>query len=257
MDKRKQTKPVNWGCSAIIIEQRTQALQFAYVVDIGISADRTLLIVDEDSQELLIVDKSTGEVIDRYDDCKIRQQRQYEKNSRRISAQLNRKAVLDRWRDAASLRSLEDVRSEKDLTSLCGDFDHYRKKVTPQGVDLLHSIDCQLSKKAKNLASMLILNGLTLMNYAIVTNDDLQRFIGDQSGNYSRHLKELEDINFCRVRNISKRLKLVIINPVYGYRGLLDDNDCIKVSALRKYYNRSELASVVRKVYEDGALEAA
>ena len=238
-DKVTEHSTVNRERYILIVEQPTQATEIAYVVD-----------------------TNTGEMIgvyghDRDHDGKPKPERGFKRDSRKLSGQRKKQAELDRWRENRRINSIKDVRCKKDIEALNGDHPSYTGRMSNQGIELLHSSRFRLSTRAKDLASMLILKHLVVMNYCLVSNDEIKNLIGDRSGNYTKYLKELETVNFCEVQDISKTEKLITINPAYGYRGPTDPKFGVSLSGVSKYYQRQQARRRDRKIYEDGWLEVA
>jgi hypothetical protein len=221
----------------LITEQRTQAIE-----------------------ETFLVDARTGEIIPVYNHETRQNELSYKRNSRAMTTTRNSDEKAATWIRNRKLKSISDVRSAKDLSALIGDYKFSKSTVTQQGIELLHSANMRLTDKAVALIIKIIQNGLVGRNFAIVSNEDLQKWLKDNAGNYQKYLKQLEDVNVCKVRTISKQLKLIEVNPIYGYKGHIDSNEGISNAALDAYYfdrySQLELSNLVEK-YEDGWLEAA
>lgn len=181
----------------------------------------------------------------------------YSRKKRRLNTQKKRCDQLTTWRVTRKINCIYDVRCAADLEALLGDHTYHRARITECGMELLHSPDSNLSKKAITLATMLILNHLVAWHYAIASNEDIQGLIGDKSGNYNKYLHELVAVNFCAVKKIGKSLKLITINPIYGSKGGIDPYGKAVLRGLRSYYPWHSPMFSNRQNYEDDLLKAA
>lgn len=217
------------------------------------------IVLEQYSQsiEIAIVADKAGEIVEVYDRHLERMSAWYSRNSRKLNKQKKRHDQLQTWRETRKINSIDDVRSKTDLESLLGDHTYHKAKITDCGMELLHNPENRLSKRAISLAMMLMLNHLVAWHYAIASNEEIKRLIDDKSGNYTKYLNELIEVNFCTVKNIGKSLKLITINPIYGSKGGIDPYGRATLRGLRSYYPKHSPMFSSRQNYEDDLLQAA
>jgi len=157
-----------------------------------------------------------------------------------------------RWCELSKLKSLGDVRSQRDLEALIGSYEWCDVQVTTQGIELLAKLN-GISGRSKDLLLGLFVHAVQGRNAAIVTNAQLKQLSRDQSGNYGIYLRELEEASLVRSKRISKTEKLLILNPVYGFKG----PDSHRQSAIYAWYSHNKCSSVFVDFYENEQLQAA
>lgn len=211
-------------------------------------AERLVTIEKErkNFEVLSIIDTKTGEVLHRF-----------ERNPQALERARRAEDRRSRYLELRKIRSVTDVRSVEDLRMLYAGLFQGHGAVTGQGLDMLKMPACVLSPSAERLLVLLITRKLVAKNYAIVSNEEIQRLLNDNSKNYTRYISELEDGGYIRIRRLTKSTKLIAVHPAFGFCGGNVTNSTARQVSLDRWYKRGRKDLVSVKIDENDAREAA